>query len=63
MITLSIMHMVENWAEILSNPPYNIVIKEDGDYVLLKYNQLNSDFNLPIVREAAALFLDEMERV
>ena len=40
-----------DWEEILTQPPYSIKVKRDGDYILLKYNQLNSDFSLPIVRE------------
>lgn len=51
MLVLNLMNENKNWKEVLSNAPYNIIIKEDGDYVLLKYNQLNSDFSNPIVRE------------
>ena len=51
MLVLDLMNSNENWKEVLSNPPYNIIIKEDGEYVLLKYNQLSSDFFEPIVRE------------
>lgn len=41
----------ENWEDILSNPPYNIEIKKDEEYILLKYNQFDSDFSNPIVQE------------
>ena len=41
-----------NWKELLKEKPYCIDIKEDGDYQLLKYRQFESDFNLPLVREA-----------
>lgn len=51
MQVLELMNTNENWRAVLTNEPYNIIIKEDGDYVLLKYNQLNSDFTNPIVRE------------
>ena len=51
MLVLKLMNENENWRDILSADPYNIIIKEDGEYVLLKYSQLNSDFANPIVRE------------
>ena len=40
-----------NWREILSGPPYNIAVKDDGGFILLKYSQIESDFNEEIVRE------------
>ena len=51
MLVLDLMNSNENWREVLSDAPYNVKIKEENDYVLLKYNQLNSDFSNPIVRE------------
>ena len=41
----------EYWEEALAAAPYCIKVVHDGDYVLLKYNQLESDFNNDIVRE------------
>lgn len=40
-----------NWEEDLAGAPYFVTTKWDGNYFLLKYNQLDSDFHLPIVRE------------
>lgn len=51
MEVLKLMNTDKNWREILTNEPYNIIIKDYNDYILLKYNQLSSDFSLPIVRE------------
>lgn len=51
MEVLRVMDSNEDWREMLSNEPYNIIIKDYDDYILLKYNQLSSDFSLPIVRE------------
>lgn len=51
MEVLKLMNTNPNWRDVLSADPYNITIKEDGDYVLLKYSQIDSDFSLPIVRE------------
>ena len=48
---LELMNTNPNWMEIIQAEPYFIKIKQDGDYILLEYNQLCSDFNEPIVRE------------
>ena len=48
----------ENWREILAGEPYFLKIVEDEGYILLKYNQLSSDFNNEIVRECRGLILD-----
>lgn len=45
------------WRDILSKKPYCVEIKEDGDYILLKYNQIESDFNNIIVRECRGIIL------
>ena len=41
----------EDWRDVLSNSPYYIEIKDDGDYSILKYNLLMSDMNLELVKE------------
>ena len=48
-------HMNDNWAELLTQEPYNLKISEDGPYVMFKYNQLSSDFNIPMVRESRGI--------
>ena len=40
-----------NWEEVLAAEPYFIKATWDGNYVILKYNQLASDFNEQMVRE------------
>ena len=63
MEVLKLMNSNPNWRDVLSADPYNITIKEDGHYVLLKYSQIDSDFNLPIVRECrGAIFFDDGEQ-
>lgn len=42
----------KDWQDLLAAPPYNLQIKCDGDYALLKYNMIESDFDLPEVCEA-----------
>lgn len=48
-----------NWEELLTSSPYNLSIKRDGKLILFKYNQINSDFNEEICREARGLILEE----
>ncbi len=45
----------ENWEELLTAEPYYIKIKEDGPYVIFNYDQLRSDFNNSMVREARGI--------
>ena len=48
----------QNWKEELSAAPYNLKIQEKGNLVLFKYNQILSDFNEVICREARGLILE-----
>ena len=41
-----------DWQKILSSPPYNLQIKIDYPYYLLKYDMIESDLSLPIVQQA-----------
>lgn len=41
-----------DWRNLLAANPYNLDITDDGDYYILKYNQIESDFSYPLVREA-----------
>lgn len=45
----------KDWQRLLSQEPYNLTIKFDGIFVMFNYNQLSSDFNNPIVREARGI--------
>ena len=58
MLVLNLMNSNENWREVLSNAPYNIIIKEEDGYILLKYNQLDSDFAILLCASAVVLFSD-----
>lgn len=53
----------KNWEELLSQAPYYIKVYRDVMFgkrlIMLKYNQLDSDFNEEIVRECRGLILDE----
>lgn len=45
----------DDWEELLTAEPYYIKIKEDGPYVIFNYDQIRSDFTIPIVREARGI--------
>ena len=47
-----------DWEELLSKKPYCIKIKKDDGYTMLSYNQIDSDFYNPIVRECRGIILD-----
>ena len=51
----------KNWHELLLSPPYCLRISKEGSYVLLKYNQISSDFNEEICREARGIILDSSD--
>ena len=47
-----------DWEEKLAAAPFFVKTKRNGDFVLLKYDQLRSDFSLPMVRECRGIILD-----
>ena len=50
-----------DWKDLLSQPPYNLIIKEDSELpnlYLFKYNQYASDMNLKICQEARGIILE-----
>ena len=53
----------KDWEVLLSQEPYCIKVSKDEMFgkrlVMLKYNQIDSDFNEEIVRECRGLILDE----
>lgn len=51
----------DNWQELLTQEPYCLKIKEDGSYVMFSYDQIRSDFNLKIVREARGIIFKNGE--
>lgn len=49
----------DNWRDLLTQAPYCLHINEDDNYVLFKYNQVDSDFNEEICRECRGLVIDK----
>lgn len=47
----------KNWRDILSEAPYYLSIKDDGEYAILKYNQISSDFSNDYVKESRGLII------
>jgi len=47
----------EQAKEILEKEPYSLITNEDGDYFILKYNQIESDMSNPIVKECRGIIL------
>ena len=44
-----------DWRELLAKEPYCLKIKEDGPYTMFSYDQIHSDFNIKLVREARGI--------
>lgn len=51
----------DNWEELLTTDPYNLKISRDSGYIMFKYNQLSSDFTIPLVREARGIVFRESD--
>lgn len=48
-----------DWEVLLKSAPYNLKISRDDGYILFKYNQIESDFSLPLVQEARGIIFRE----
>ena len=46
-----------NWETLITEKPYCVAVKHDGPYVMLSYNQCESDFYNPVVRECRGIIL------
>lgn len=51
----------DNWEELLTAEPYYLKISRDDGYIMFKYNQVFSDFNIPLVREARGIIFRESD--
>ena len=49
----------DDWEILLTQKPYCLKIKHDDKLVLFKYDQVESDFHEPIVRECRGIILEE----
>ena len=58
---ISFIRSNRDWKNLLSQAPYNLIIKEDADLpnvYLFKYNQYESDMNETICQEARGIILE-----
>jgi hypothetical protein len=55
--TVAFINTHPNWRDLLTNSPFNLIIKEDENYLLFEYNQQNADFTIDLVRECRGLIL------
>ena len=46
-----------DWKEKIQLEPYCVKVDEDEHYVILKYDQIHSDFNIPLVRECRGIII------
>lgn len=51
----------DNWEELLTSDPYNLKISRDEGYIMFKYDQVFSDFSIPLVREARGIIFRESD--
>ena len=51
----------DNWEELLTGDPYYLKVSRDDGYILFKYNQVFSDFSIPLVREARGIIFRESD--
>lgn len=48
-----------DWEAKLAAAPYSLKITHNGNYVIFKYSQIESNFNEPICREARGIILED----
>lgn len=48
-----------NWITLIQQEPYNIKVCSSGNFILLKYDQLNSDMSLPICQVCRGIILEK----
>ena len=59
---LRLINSNHDWRAILTAPPYNLILRDFGDYTLIKYNQLFSNFKEDMVKEARGLIIKRVGR-
>jgi len=48
-----------DWKQVLEAEPYCMTLREKGNFVLFMYNQIESDFNIPLVQECRGIILEK----
>jgi hypothetical protein len=55
-----VLNNIPNWEQVLTAAPFNLKVSRDGQYLMLKYDQLNSDMSSPIVQSARGIIFKEV---
>lgn len=50
----------QNWIDEIQKEPYNIKVSRSGNFVLLKYDQLNSNMSKPLCQVCRGIILEEV---
>ena len=50
----------QNWIDEIQREPYNIKVSRSGNFVLLKYDQLNSNMSKPLCQVCRGIILEEV---
>lgn len=49
-----------NWIDEIQKEPYNIKVSRSGNFILLKYDQLNSNMSKPLCQVCRGIILEEV---
>lgn len=49
----------ENWEELLTAAPCHLKVSRNERYIMFKYDQIHSDFKIPLVQEARGIIFRE----
>lgn len=49
-----------DWERILSSDPYNLTIRKKNSLILFMYDQISSNFDIPLVQECRGIILEEV---
>lgn len=52
-----------SWKRRIAEAPYNCIVKTEGKYTIVKYNQFESDFSNPVVIEARGIIVDDNNKI
>ena len=52
-------HPDDEWVKLIQEPPYNIEVRQKGNYYLFKYNQLESDMSLPLCQACRGIIVQK----
>jgi hypothetical protein len=63
MLVLDFIKNNPDWEAKIADKPYCITVKRKDNFAILKYSQIDSDFNNPMVRECRGLIIDTQKMI